>query len=83
MPQQSKNQKLATKAVNAVYKSGQFNTVAHTPAVINTALGLAQQAHVKSKRPGNGPTKNQVMNAVVHHPLGQSLAWVYTHPRSK
>lgn len=76
MPQ-SKNQKLATKAVNAVYKSGQFNTPAHTPAAVNTALGLAQQAHVKSKRPGPGPTRNQVETAVVHHPLGQSLAWIY------
>jgi len=74
----SKNEKLATKAVNAVYKSGQFNTPAHTPAAINTALGLAQQAHVKSKRPGPGPTRNQVETAVVHHPLGQSLAWLYT-----
>jgi hypothetical protein len=72
----SRNEKLATKAVNAVYKSGQFNTPAHTPAVINTALGLAQQAHVKSKRPGPGPTRNQVENAVVHHPEGKSYEWL-------
>jgi hypothetical protein len=73
----SRNEKLAKSAVNTVYKTGKYKTPNRTPNVINDAWTIAQLAHLKAKRSGAGPTLNQVMNAVVHHPKSQSYAWIY------
>lgn len=74
----SRNEKLAKAAVNTLYKSGKYNSAAQTPNVINNAWIMAQMAHIKSNRPGAGPSLNQVMNAVVYHPKGKSYEWLRT-----